>query len=115
MNQLWDISRIPLPVQDMIGSDSCSNSYAEWFIDELAAPDTDNAVVDGADISQNDAATGNRVGNQCQTSVKEVQVSTRADNSNSGNASSRIGTRLRNSKRASMPEADSNMSTGRNT
>ena len=81
MSQIWDISKIPLPFSDSIGSDSCKNSYAEWTTDELADPALGNAVVDGADSDQNDTATGLRVGNHCQEPIKEVRVSTRARSS----------------------------------
>jgi hypothetical protein len=80
MQQIWDISKIPLPFSDMIGSDDASNQYTEWTLDELAAPDITNAVVDGSDQTGNDSVTGSRVGNHCQESVKVVQVSTRARN-----------------------------------
>lgn len=79
MNKIWDISKIPLPFTDMIGSGSAKNSYKEWTQDTLAAPDVTNAVIDGADASGNDTATGARVGNHHQTSDKVVRVSYRAD------------------------------------
>lgn len=79
MNQIWDISNIPLPFTDMIGSDSCKNSYAEWTTDQLSAPNVDNAVIDGADATGNDAKGGARVGNQCQISTKTVMVTQRAN------------------------------------
>lgn len=80
MNKIWDISKIPLPFTDMIGSGGkAKNAYKEWTTDELAAPDVANAVVDGADASGNDTETGARVGNHCQTSDKVVRVSYRAD------------------------------------
>lgn len=82
MNKIWDISKIPLPFTDMIGTDSTGNSYFEWTTDELAAPDLTNALVDGADASGNDTRTGLRVGNHCQISDKVVRVSYRADASN---------------------------------
>jgi len=78
MAKIWDISKIPLPLTDMIGSDTHGNEYMEWTQDSLAAPAIDNKVIDGDDIDQNDTATGVRVGNHSQTSVKEVKVSTRA-------------------------------------
>jgi hypothetical protein len=81
MQQIWDISKIPLPFTDRIGSDTCKNEYKEWTTDELAAPDLTNAVVDGSDASGNDTKTGSRVGNHCQISTKVVRVSTRAQES----------------------------------
>ncbi len=80
MDKIWDISKIPLPFTDMIGSSGkVKNEYKEWTTDELAAPDTTNAVVDGSDASGNDTKTGARVGNHCQISDKVVRVSYRAD------------------------------------
>lgn len=78
MNQIWDISNIPLPFTDQISSDSSSNSYTEWTTDKLAAPDINNAVIDGSDATGNNAKGGARVGNQCQISVKNVVVTDRA-------------------------------------
>lgn len=84
MQKIWDISRIPLELTDRIGTDTCKNSYKEWTTDELEDPDTDNAKVDGADTNtDNDTKTGARVGNHCQISTKTVQVSTRANESDS--------------------------------
>jgi len=81
MQQIWDISNIPLPFTDMLSSDGADNSYTEWTTDKLSAPDINNAVIDGADITQNNAKGGARVGNQCQISVKAVNVSERAQSS----------------------------------
>jgi hypothetical protein len=78
MQKIWDISRIPLPFSDRVGTDSAKNSFTEWTEDALKAPDTDNAVVSGSDSSGNDAAGGKRVGNHCQNSVKNLQVTERA-------------------------------------
>lgn len=82
MQRIWDISNIPLPFTDMIGSGSIDNEFHEWVQDSLPTPSLTNAVVDGADISQNDTSRGRRIGNHSQISVKEVQVSTRARASN---------------------------------
>ena len=82
MQEVWDISRIPTPLADMIGTTPVDNAYFQWTTDELAAPDTNNATVDGADASGNDAQTGARVGNHCQYPDKVVKVSNRANNSN---------------------------------
>jgi hypothetical protein len=51
MSKIFDISRIPLPFTDLIGSDTHTNEYTEWTLDTLATPDITNAVVDGADTS----------------------------------------------------------------
>ena len=79
MQMITDISDIPLPFTQIIGSGSHSNPYAEWTKDKLADPDVDNAVVDGSDQDANDTRLGTREGNHSQTSVKQVQVSWRAD------------------------------------
>jgi len=88
MNKIWDISNVPLPLTQMIGSGSHDNSYSEWTTDELAAPNLANKVVDGADQDTiNNTKTGARLGNHSQISTKVVQVSSRAD------ASDTVGTR----------------------
>jgi len=79
MDQIQQIDNYPFPFQDAIASDSVKNSYTEWTIDQMAAQDLDNANVDGAALTGNDAATGSRVGNHCQIPDKIVQVSSRAD------------------------------------
>lgn len=79
MDQIWDISNIPLPLTDMIGKETHTNRYCEWTEDKLADPNTANASVDGADISQNDTKLGTRLGNYTQISVKEVQISHSAE------------------------------------
>lgn len=75
MNQIWNISNIPLALTDMISKGTHHNRKVEWTEDALAVPDTANAVVDGADVTQNNAKLGARLANYTQISVKEVQVS----------------------------------------
>jgi hypothetical protein len=82
MNQIWDISKIPLPLTDSIGSETSKNSYKEWTVDALAAPLLNNARIDGSDArSVSETVVGSRVGNQHQISDKIVRVSFRADSS----------------------------------
>ena len=82
MNQIWDISRIPLPLTDRIGTDSHGNAFCEWTVDELQAPDVTNAQEDGATTNTlDDTNAGNRKGNHSQISVKVVEVSTRGRDS----------------------------------
>jgi hypothetical protein len=78
MQQIWDISSIPLPYTDLVGSDTCDKSYTEWTTDKLDDPTLGGWVVDGADSDRNDAQGGKRMGNQCGILTKEVQVSSRA-------------------------------------
>jgi hypothetical protein len=78
MRAIWDISKIPLPFTDAVGTDTHGNSYAEWTKDKLAAPATNNAAVDGADAPADSNALGTRVGNHSQISVKVVSASERA-------------------------------------
>lgn len=82
MDRIWDISKIPLPFTDVVGSGSAGQSYHEWTIDEYPAPDTNNANSAGADASGNDASGGARVGNHCQNSDKALQVTHRAQATN---------------------------------
>lgn len=78
MDQIWDISDIPLPFMETAGEDSANQSYTEWTIDEYPAPDVTNFNVSGADASGNDASGGTRVGNHCANSDKSLQVTHRA-------------------------------------
>jgi hypothetical protein len=79
MDAIWDVTNIPLPFTDAAGSGSCSNAYTEWNKDALRAPDLTNARIDGQDTNTtNDTNVGTRKGNQCQISTKTVQVSERA-------------------------------------
>lgn len=91
MDKIWDISKIPLPLTDMLGKDTADNSYTEWTTDELASPNVSNAVLDGADITSDNNANGARVGNHCQISVKYVTVSTRAQKTNNIGRSDELG------------------------
>jgi len=78
MQQIWDISRIPLPFTDLAGTDTHSNAYYEWTQDTLADPVSNNFQIDGAVITDDDTGTGSRVGNHSGISTKRVSISTRA-------------------------------------
>lgn len=78
MQQIFDISRIPLPVTDLIGSGSHGNEYHSWLTDELNAPTAGGWVVDGADAGTDDSQAGARIGNHSGILDKTVRVSTRA-------------------------------------
>lgn len=83
MQKIWNISQIALPFSDLIGvGERATNPYVEWTRDSKQAVDTTNKLVDGADASGNQAAGGTRVGNHCQQSDKVVEVTYRAEASN---------------------------------
>lgn len=82
LDQIFDISDIPTPFLDMIGTEGFDNSYSEWTEDKLSAPDIANKKVSGSDIASTDnkATTANakRVGNHAQISIKPVMVTQRS-------------------------------------
>ena len=78
MNQIFNISRIPLPFTDAVGSSSHDNQYFSWNVDKLSQPVTDGQTIDGADITPGVGSTGERMGNHSEIRTKSVAVSTRA-------------------------------------
>jgi hypothetical protein len=84
MQQIWDISKIPLPLTDLIGTGSADNPYKSWVTDKLAQPDVANAAFDGEDdfsaVNNSSLADQERIGNHCQEPYKVVKVSERARN-----------------------------------
>lgn len=87
LDEIYDISDIPTPFQDMISSEGMDNSYTEWDEDKLAAPDLTNKRVSGSDANStnNKATVANvkRVGNHGQISDKLVIVTERSEAVNS--------------------------------
>lgn len=79
MQQIFDLSQIPLPFTSRIGTTSHGNAYFEWPIDRLQAPSQTNAVIDGSEgrSNQSFAPVYARVGNHGQISTKTLHVSTR--------------------------------------
>lgn len=80
LQKIFDISDIPTPFLDLVGTDTIKNSYTEWVQDSLASVDLSNAVVSGSDAgsSGQEKAGDARVGNHTQISDKLVQVTERA-------------------------------------
>ena len=81
MQQIWDISRIPIPATDLIGSGSHGNEFHEWLTDALQPPTQGGWIVDGADAGADESQGGARIGNHSGILDKVVRVSTRARNS----------------------------------
>jgi len=84
MQNIFDISRIPLPFADRAGSASHSNQYTEWTMDKLNAPVIDGQLIDGQVVTTETNVTknGRRVGNHSEIVGKRVEVSTRAQDVN---------------------------------
>lgn len=78
MQTIWDISRIPMPLTDLIGSGSHGNEYTSWLTDSLNPPTVGGWVVDGADAGDDESQAGLRIGNHSGILDKVVKVSTRA-------------------------------------
>lgn len=90
LQKIFNITEIPTPFLDLIGTDTCDNSYTEWAQDELGAVDTTNAVISGSDPASFASATGTRVGNHTQISRKAVIVSERARNTDNVGTSDQL-------------------------
>ena len=78
MDQIFDISRIPLPFTDLVGTGSHGNEYHSWLKDQLNKPTAGGWVVDGADAGADESQGGARYGNHSGILDKVVKVSTRA-------------------------------------
>lgn len=90
MQRIWDVSRIPLPFTDRVGSGTVSSHQFDWVTDKLATPDTANYWVETANFSTGTATANTdyadtataptiRYRNHIQISVKGVSVSEVAD------------------------------------
>jgi len=77
--QVFDVSQTDMEFTQRASTGSHKAPFFDWTMDRLQVQNLTNAVVDGADIDQQDAVRGQRVTNHSQISVKEVQVSTRAN------------------------------------
>ena len=94
MQKIFDISSIPLPFTDLVGSTKHRNERFDWVLDELNAPDLTNQRVDGQDAGDLVAITGGRVGNHSQISDKVIAVSYRADASDTIGRAKELAYRL---------------------
>lgn len=94
MDKIFDISRIPLPFTDMVGSTRHKNERFDWVLDELNPPMLNNQRVDGQDAGDLVTITGGRVGNHSQISDKVIAVSYRADASDTIGRAKELAYRL---------------------
>jgi hypothetical protein len=73
-----NISPTQTPFISNIGSGSANQTYEEWLTDTLAAPDPDNAVINGDDAANDALTDAVRLGNYTQLMDKVVGISTTA-------------------------------------
>lgn len=78
-NVIYNISPTTVPLQANIGRESSDNTLKEWQIDELAAVNTSNAAIDGADFGSDSSDEAQRIGVYHQISIKYLAVSRRAN------------------------------------
>ena len=77
---LISISPTETPFMTAIGTRTVDNTYFEWPVVELAAPNASNRVLEGEASPGNDAPTNaTRLGNYVQLSDKVCEVSSTAD------------------------------------
>ncbi len=76
---IYNISPTEVPFQANAGRGSMKNTLHEWQIDELAAVDTGNAAIDGADFGTDASDESQRIGVFAQISIKYLAVSRRAN------------------------------------
>ncbi len=72
---IYQISPEATPLISMAGKGKADNTFHEWQIDELAAPDGSNARPEGNEASFTATPQPSRVGNHCQISDKTAIVS----------------------------------------
>lgn len=76
---IYNISPTEVPFQANAGRGNATQTLHEWQIDELAAVDTGNAAIDGADFGADSSDPAQRIGVYCQISIKYIAVSRRAN------------------------------------
>lgn len=76
---IYNISPTEVPLQANIGRGNADQTLHEWQIDELAAVDTANAAIDGADFGADSSDPAQRIGVFEQISIKYLAVSRRAN------------------------------------
>ena len=76
---IYDISPTETPFQSNIGRDKATNTLHEWIVDSLATANASNSHIDGDEFSGDALTAGERLGNYCQISRKDLLVSRRAN------------------------------------
>jgi hypothetical protein len=72
---IYDISPEETPLLQMAKREKAKNTLFEWQVDELAAVNTGNKVIEGDEVAFDAVTPTTRLGNYCQISRKSVIVS----------------------------------------
>lgn len=91
---IYNISPTEVPLQANIGRGSANNTLKEYQIDELAAVNTSNAAIDGADFGTDSSDEAQRIGFFHQISIKYLAVSRRANIVNKAGRKSELAYQL---------------------
>lgn len=91
---IYNISPTDTPFMSNAGRGTANSNLTEWLIDELADPDTANAMIDGDDFSGAALVDAARIGNYCQISKKDIVISRRADKINKAGRKSELAYKL---------------------
>lgn len=75
IDTIYNISPTDTPFMNSIGRTNATARYHEWQTDSLAAVNTANAAIEGADASSATLSPTTRVGNRTQISQKTVKIS----------------------------------------
>ena len=109
INQIWEIDGFPLVLTDLCSKTTSGHPYKEFVTDELGDSSLDNAQVDGDDIDQDDSVLGERAGNYHQTAVKSIQISKRANASNSIGRMGTVGYQVSQGQKRLRRDVESQM------
>tara|TARA_R100001086_G_scaffold238387_1_gene163104 strand:+ start:884 stop:1834 length:951 start_codon:yes stop_codon:yes gene_type:complete len=71
---IYRVDREETPHLSMIGRGKAKATFEEWQTDALAAIDTDNAQLEGDDVSPSTSSPTTRIGNYCQISRKSWAI-----------------------------------------
>ena len=104
---IYNISPTEVPLQSNIGRAGSSNTLEEWQIDELAAVDTSNAAIDGADFGVDSSDEAQRIGSYHQISIKYISVSRRANVVNKAGRKSELAYQLAKAGKALRRDVES--------
>ncbi|VTU37034.1 SU10 major capsid protein [Variovorax sp. PBL-E5] len=79
IDKIYNVSPEEVPVTTNFGRGTATNTLHEWQRDALAAPNKDNAIIDGNDFSADALVGTDRVGNYCQIFAAQPAVTRRAN------------------------------------